>query len=918
MPAASHPSVASKDFAISAVTAHVSAGTPSSLPTRFVSSAACTETCATSVFSSDQSVLSSSATTVVARPVATLARGSSSIKEFPAVPRAPSPAPVPPRPPKRKCRGSCDAFGRQIALGVSIVFAMISGILFGYDSGYINGVMAMDYFDNLHLSYAYRGNNSVVCFPNKTLILDRGDAPIHGPISITKLYAEIQPAPSDIIAAAFGYNNSEPPPWLLLDRKERPFWTEGYRISNSSHRQPDGRLPPRPRWFHLPGKDKLKLVGALSLGTFFGSFAGSDLADWVGRRTVLLLGAMCYTVGVLDQYLSNEINWLARGRFEAGVGMGAISAVVVVYLVETSRSDWREWLVMIYQIAITLGMLISSGVTFNTMSRWDTTSYQVPIVIQFLWVGLLSTLLLFLPESPRWCVKTGQVDRARHILSWLTRKPLGDEELEAEVSGMLDEVKRDRKRFGWAQESPLGHSCEYTLRRSFFESWSCCWWGKATNPGSHFRRTLLATMIMVFQQLIGVNIVFYFAVSVFKQHKFDSNPFVLALILASVNVLSTLVCCYPVMDLRRRVLLIGGAMAMAICQLTVGVTAWAWYWTGDNKTAEHSPTWLKVLTVVGMSLYVFFFASSWGPGAWILIGEIFPTQIRARAVGIATAANWATNSLICYLMPMLIEPDGRDIGLGVFTITGTFSILAAAYVYYCVPETEGKTLEELAYFFAHGVGHCRRFAWEAPESAVRRLAEIDKQRYEAKDKEYLPREEEYSMRRARRVSMFASMVHSRKWTTFKHWVAHSVFRTKPEEVTFEQPKGSFSSASPSIRTSVNEKTIVISESLAAGLEEAHEADTATPRKGSLMRWNWRRLSSAGRHDSTEASGSGARSGGPPNQDASDLGSSSSNPFEPGYEMATAAHQDTRDASSEGSVSPCTLIPSSNKKKALSW
>ncbi|KAK0670142.1 general substrate transporter [Cercophora samala] len=513
---------------------------------------------------------------------------------------------------------------RNTTLFITVIFATVSGILFGYDSGYINGVMAMDFFDNMHLS---------------TLSL------------------KATPARSS--------------PQLLVTTR----------------------------------KDKVKLVGALSLGTFFGSFAGSDLADWVGRRTVLLLGTIFYTIGVLDQFLSNEINWLARGRFEAGIGMGAISAVVVVYLVETSRSDWRGWLVMIYQTAITLGMFVSSGVTFSTMSLWDMRSYQIPIGLQFVWVGLLFVLILFLPESPRWYVKTGQVDRARYTLSRLTGKPLGDEELEDEVGGMLEEVERDRKKFKWAQESPLGHSCEYTLRQAFFESWSCCWWGKASNPGSHFRRTLLATMIMIFQQLIGVNIVFYFAISVFKQHKFDHDPFRLALILAGVNVLSTLLCCYPVLALRRRVLLIGGALAMAVCQLTVGITTWTWYWSGDNKSAEHSPTWLLVLTMVGMGCYVIFFAGTWGPGAWILIGEIFPTQIRARAVGIATAANWATNSVICYLMPVLIEPDGRDIGLGVFTITGILSLFAAAYVYLCVPETEGKTLEELAFFFAHGPGY---------------------------------------------------------------------------------------------------------------------------------------------------------------------------------------------------------------------
>ncbi|KAK4180663.1 general substrate transporter, partial [Triangularia setosa] len=574
------------------MTTGVSDGSPSSSPSNgSVSSTASTETCVASVSSTGESPFSSSTSPLVTRPVAILPCGSSLLKEPLTASRRPSPGPPPSR--RRSCRRFWHAFGRRVTLFFTVLFATVSGILFGYDSGYINGVMAMDFFDNMHL-----------------------------------------------------------------------------------------RLPPQPRWFHLPAKDKVKLVGALSLGTFFGSFAGSDLADWVGRRTVLFLGTIFYSLGVLDQYLSNEINWLARGRFEAGLGIGAISAVVVVYLVETSHSDWRGWLVMIYQIAITLGMLISYGVTFSTMSWWDIKSYQIPIGLQFLWVGMLFSLLLFLPESPRWCVKTGQVDRARHTLSRLTGKLLGDEWLEAEVGGMLE-------------ESPLGHSCEYTLRQAFFESWSCCWWGKARNPGSHFRRTLLATMIMVFQQLIGVNIVFYFAISVFKQHKFDCSPFVLALVLASVNMLSTLVCCYPVLDLRRRVLLIGGALAMAVCQLTVGITTWAWYWTGDNKTAEHSPTWLMVLTMVGMSLYVFFFASSWGPGAWILIGEIFPTQIRARAVGIATAANWATNSVICYLVPVLIEPDGRDIGLGVLTITGIFSIFAAAFVYFWVPETEGKTLEEL-------------------------------------------------------------------------------------------------------------------------------------------------------------------------------------------------------------------------------
>ncbi|KAK4465350.1 high-affinity glucose transporter RGT2, partial [Cladorrhinum samala] len=488
-----------------------------------------------------------------------------------------------------------------------LCLASLGGLLFGYDTGYISGVMAMDYF--------------------------------------------IRTAQSQL---------------------------EG------SDSYPEGSLP---QW------NKLLVVGMLSIGTAFGSLVGSDLADYLGRRVTLIIGTALFLVGVTDELASKHLESLTRGRFETGIAVGVITGVIVVYLTEIAPAHARGYVTCVFQFSVTVGLLFSSCMTMATRKFWGPESYRVPIGLQFLWgTGLLAGLLS-LPESPRWYVKVGRVRRAKLALMSLIGVPIPakgeewpkDPRVEEEMEDIL--FNRNARLAAEAHVTADEADEDLTVSR-YYLSWKKCFQGPWSQPSCSAKRTLFGAALMMFQQVTGINFIFYFGATFFKQQGF-SNSFVVIVGLTTVNVVSTTVSLIMVPTVRRRPLLMSGAAAMALCQLTVGLIY------GTAQHPQHAPEWLTFTTMIGVSIYIFSYAATWGPGAWTLLGEIFPMETRSRSIGIATATNWIFNSIACFITPLMVERDHGGLGMWVFLIWCGTSIGALAFVYLFVPETYGRTLEEI-------------------------------------------------------------------------------------------------------------------------------------------------------------------------------------------------------------------------------
>ncbi|KIK92604.1 hypothetical protein PAXRUDRAFT_13135 [Paxillus rubicundulus Ve08.2h10] len=434
----------------------------------------------------------------------------------------------------------------------------------------------------------------------------------------------------------------------------------------------------------LTGPHNSLITSILSAGTFFGALIAGDCADWFGRRPTIIAGCVIYTIGCILQAASHGLALIVAGRLIAGFGVGFVSAIIILYMSEICPRKVRGALVSGYQFCITIGLLLASCVTYATEKRTNTGSYRIPISIQFAWGLILGIGLFLLPESPRYFVKREQIDKARGVLSRLRGQPPNSEYIEAELSEIVANAEYERAAI------PI---------TGYFSSWMHCFSGSLWVGGSNLRRTILGTSLQMMQQWTGVNFIFYFSTPFLQSTGAISNAFLMSLIFTLVNVLSTPISFWAIERIGRRPLLIWGAFCMLVCQFLVaiiGVTV------GFNKThldaagntiANNIPAVNAQIAFI--AIYIFFFASTWGPGAWVVIGEIFPLPIRSRGVALSTASNWLWNTIIAVITPYMVNQDAGNLRSSVFFIWGSLCTCAFIYAYFLVSETKGLTLEQV-------------------------------------------------------------------------------------------------------------------------------------------------------------------------------------------------------------------------------
>lgn len=343
-----------------------------------------------------------------------------------------------------------------------------------------------------------------------------------------------------------------------------------------------------------------------------------DLADFIGRRTTIITGCAVFCLGAALQTASSSYGLLIAGRLIAGFGVGFVSAIIILYMSEISPRKVRGALVSGYQFCITLGLLLASCVVYGTQNYTDSGSYRIPIALQMLWALILAVGLFFLPESPRYFVRRGNLEKATIVLARLRGQSRDSEFIQQELAEIVANHEYE------LQVVPQG---------GYFASWANCFQGSLFKPSSNIRRTILGTSLQMMQQWTGVNFIFYFGTTFFTQLGTIKNPFLISLITTLVNVCSTPLSFWIIERYGRRTIMIWGALGMVICQFIVAIAG-----TVDG----HNPNTVKA-EIAFICIYIFFFATTWGPGAWVVIGEVFPLPIRSRGVGLSTASNWLWN-----------------------------------------------------------------------------------------------------------------------------------------------------------------------------------------------------------------------------------------------------------------------------------
>ena len=388
------------------------------------------------------------------------------------------------------------------------------------------------------------------------------------------------------------------------------------------------------------------VVSGVLVGAVVGAAFGGTLADRLGRRRLILMAALVFFLGALGMAFSPNVYWLIAARVVVGVAIGVASIVGPLYISEASPPNVRGALVSLNQLAITSGILVAYLVnyafSFNGGWRWMLGAGMVPAVV-------LGLGMIFMPESPRWLLKQGQEDKAREVLRRTRTESQIDEELEE-----IQQVEQ-------VEESGIGQLLQPWIRPALMVGFG----------------------LAVFQQVTGINTVIYYAPTIFKSTGFGSSASILATVgVGVVNVALTIAAILLVDKVGRRPLLLIGMTGMA---LSLGGLGLAFLLPGLSGYVG----WIAVACLM---LYVAFFAVGLGPVFWLLISEIYPLKVRGSAMSVATVGNWGSNLIVALTFLTLIQAIGRP---ATFWLYAALTIGAIVFTYFLVPETKGRSLEDI-------------------------------------------------------------------------------------------------------------------------------------------------------------------------------------------------------------------------------
>ena len=385
---------------------------------------------------------------------------------------------------------------------------------------------------------------------------------------------------------------------------------------------------------------------AVLIGAVVGAAFGGSLTDRFGRKPVIVAMAALFAVGSLLSAAATGIVMLFVARLILGVAIGTASMLTPLYLSEMAPKEKRGAIVSLNQLCITLGILISYLVDFGFAEvagswRWMLGVGAIPGI-------LLGVGMLFLPESPRWLASKGRFDQAAAVLRMMRDRHDVDEEL----SGLRRDIV--------SEKSDLSLSALFAAP-------------KARLP------LIVGIGLAVFQQVTGINTIIYYAPSIFQQAGMTS-PLLPTIGIGVVNVLATVVALLLLDQAGRRKLLLVGLGIMLFCLIAITIALS----TGSADAGA--------ITAVALAAYVGGFAIGLGPIFWLLIAEIFPLAYRGRGMSVASMANWGSNLVVALFFPNLIVL--LTLG-GAFALFGVLTIIAFAFAWRFVPETSGRSLEDI-------------------------------------------------------------------------------------------------------------------------------------------------------------------------------------------------------------------------------
>ncbi len=397
----------------------------------------------------------------------------------------------------------------------------------------------------------------------------------------------------------------------------------------------------------------------VTLGALFGALAGGELADRLGRKRAVLIAGVVFTAGSLIEALAPDTLILVGGRLIVGAGVGVAAVAAPLYAAELAPSALRGRFISAYQLAVAGGIfiayLVDGWLSKGNAWRWMLGLSAAPGL-------MLVAVALVTPQSPRWLMRMGRrTDAAAQM-----RKIRPGTDPGPGLDAIAAVLGKEKGRASWGEVF-----------------------------GKKWRRPLLVGVgLAVFQQITGINAIIYYADQVFAAAGFTTQAAqttVTTWAVGGVNVAATFIAIAFIDRLGRRKLLLSGLLGMGLSLAAVGAS-FEFMTAAAGPAGPAAPSVAGIVTLAALVMFIACFAFSMGPVVWTVINEIFPGHIRGRAVAVATAFNWASAFVVSQVFLSLIGAVGNSFTFWLFAL---FCGLGWAFVFYAVPETKGRSLEEI-------------------------------------------------------------------------------------------------------------------------------------------------------------------------------------------------------------------------------
>lgn len=424
------------------------------------------------------------------------------------------------------------------------------------------------------------------------------------------------------------------------------------------------------------------LVGSLNVCSLIGSLASGKTSDLIGRRFTIVLAALTFLMGAILMGLAPSFPFLMAGRVVAGIGVGYSLMIAPVYVAELSPALNRGFLTSLPEVFINVGILLGYISNYTLSGLPQNVNWRLMLGLAALPALIVAAGVSAMPESPRWLVMRGRLNEAKQVL-------VRTSETKDEAELRLAAIEKD--------------SSALLFHRGI--SSSSEWQGQGVwkellfSPSRPLRRILIAAIgVNFFMQASGNDAVVYYSPEVFRNAGIDDNKQLVGVtvIMGIVKTFFVLVSALFLDSVGRRPLLLLGSAGMAISLACLGL---------GSKFLENStgkPVWAISLCVVAVCSAVSFFSIGLGPITWVYSSEIFPSRFRAQGSSLAISVN----RLVSGLVSMTFLSISREITFGgtFFGLAGIM-VVATVFFYYFLPETKGKSLEEIGTLFEDEVIH---------------------------------------------------------------------------------------------------------------------------------------------------------------------------------------------------------------------